>query len=134
VKQSEGGSLRHQVLECTALMASRAKGDVAAGLSRLLDAASQDPNAVPVLLALARGFLLLRQPAKARNQLKRLAKLPYRPEDGEALEAGCLLLADMHVAAGKYDLAQELCNRCVVGGGGGERRAGRRLLPGAWGL
>ncbi len=134
VKQAEGGSLRHQVLECYATMAGRAKADVEAALSRLLDCAGQDPNAVPVLLALARGFLLLKQPPKAKNQLKRLAKLPYRPEDGEELEAGCLLLADMQVAAGKYDLAQQLCSRWAgVTSPGWWRCRGRAGEAAGWG-
>lgn len=39
-------------------------------MGQLLDLANNDQNNVPVLMALAHGFLLLKQTAKARNQLK----------------------------------------------------------------
>lgn len=51
-------------------MASKARGDVETAVGQLLDLANNDPNNVPVLMALAHGFLLLKQTAKARNQLK----------------------------------------------------------------
>lgn len=54
-------------------MSSKAKGDVEAALSSLLDLAAAEPNNVPVLLALSHGFLLLKQAPKARNQLKRVS-------------------------------------------------------------
>lgn len=121
-------------------------------MGQLLDLANTDPNNVPVLMALAHGFLLLKQTAKARNQLKvggaavlctqlgtaqgrllhplahsllavtddvvcwgapagldcmqRVSKLPYVPEDADEFERAWLALADIHVAGGKFDLAQ----------------------------
>lgn len=54
------------------------RSDVEAGLSGLLDLAAADPNNVPVLLAMATGFLMLGQTPKARNQLKRVQKLQVR--------------------------------------------------------
>lgn len=59
-----------QVLSAYALMASKARADIEAAVRQLLDLAAADANDVPVLLALAHGFLLLKQTAKARNQLK----------------------------------------------------------------
>jgi tetratricopeptide repeat protein 21B len=53
-------------------MASKRRADVEAALSKLLDMAAADANNVPVLLALAYGFLLIKQTPKARNQLKRV--------------------------------------------------------------
>jgi hypothetical protein len=51
-------------------MASKARHDIEAAVAQLLDMASADASSVPVLMALAHGFLLLKQTAKARNQLK----------------------------------------------------------------
>jgi len=51
-------------------MASKSRGDIESAVGQLLDAANNDANNVPVLMALAHGFLLLKQMAKARNQLK----------------------------------------------------------------
>ena len=59
-----------QVLRAYAYMASAVRADVEVALGQLLELVGEDPNCVPVLLALSRAFLLLRQPAKARNQLK----------------------------------------------------------------
>ena len=102
----------------------------------------QDRDHVPTLLAMATAFMLLRQKPKARNQLKRIAKMPYTPEYGEDFEASwpgvaakpCrrrdawtqnshsfrppsqkawLSLASMHLKGGKFDLAQELCQKCL---------------------
>jgi hypothetical protein len=59
-----------QVLCTYTLMATKSRPDVEAAVGQLLDMANADPSNVPVLLGLAHGFLLLKQTAKARNQLK----------------------------------------------------------------
>lgn len=46
------------------------------------------------------------QVPKARNQLKRVSKLPYSPADADEFERAWLALADIHVQGGKFDLAQ----------------------------
>jgi hypothetical protein len=51
-------------------MASKSRSDIELAVGQLLDIANNDPRNVPVLMALAHGFLLLKQTAKARNQLK----------------------------------------------------------------
>lgn len=51
-------------------MASKTRPDVEAAVAQLLEMANADPNSVSVLMGLAHGFLLLKQTAKARNQLK----------------------------------------------------------------
>jgi tetratricopeptide repeat protein 21B len=40
---------------------------------------------------------MLKQTPKARNQLKRVQKIPYKPDEGEEFEKSWLLLADIHV-------------------------------------
>lgn len=72
-------TLNHAIIECCdcaqllsayTLMASKSRPDIEAAVGQLLDMANTDPNNVPVLMGLAHGFLLLKQTAKARNQLK----------------------------------------------------------------
>jgi hypothetical protein len=38
--------------------------------------------------------------------MQRVSKLPYVPEDADVFERAWLALADIHVAGGKFDLAQ----------------------------
>jgi len=113
VRPQDTQSQRYRVLDCYALMAGKEKNEIEEALSLLLDMASQDPNNVPVLLAMATGFMMLKQTPKARNQLKRLQKIPYKPDEAEEFERGWLLLADIHIQGGKFDLAQDLCQRCL---------------------
>lgn len=42
-------------------------------------------------------YLLLKQTPKARNQLKRIAKMPYTTEDADDYETSWLLLADIYI-------------------------------------
>ena len=55
-----------QVLSCYAQMASGQEEDVQAAVKQLLELAGQDRDSVPVLLALASGFMLKKQTPKAR--------------------------------------------------------------------
>jgi len=105
--------LRQRVLEIYVKMASGRHEDAEAALAILLDIAGRDREHVPTLMAMATAFLFLRQKAKARNQLKRISKLPYTPEYGDEFERAWLSLASMYVKGGKFDLAQDLCRKCL---------------------
>ncbi|KAL6760145.1 intraflagellar transport protein [Haematococcus lacustris] len=113
VRTQDMSSQRFQVLECYARMASRDTLQVEEALGTLLDMANLDPNNVPVLLAMATGFMLLKQTPKARNQLKRVQKISYKPDEAQEFERAWLLLADIHIQGGKFDLAQDLCQKCL---------------------
>lgn len=41
--------------------------------------------------------MLLKQTPKARNQLKRVQKIQYKPDEAEEFERAWLLLADIHI-------------------------------------
>lgn len=69
---------------------------------------------VPAMLGVAVAFVVLKQTPKARNMLKRIVKLEYRPDNAEEFERSWLMLADLYVHSGKYDLAQDLCKRCLT--------------------
>lgn len=107
--------MRRLVLEAYCLIATRNKADAEQACARLAEVAAEDPENVPVLLALATGFLSLKQAPKARNQLKRIAKMQrYVAEDWEEFEKAWLMLAEMQLAAGKHDQAQEMAKRCLL--------------------
>lgn len=113
VRGQAARSIRYKVLECYAQMATGDKGNVEEALSALLDIANSDRDNVPVLLAMATGFMMIKQTPKARNQLKRVQKIQFKPDEAEEFERSWLLLADIHIKAGKYDLAHELCKKCL---------------------
>lgn len=69
---------------------------------------------VGATLGLATGYVLQKQVARARNVLKRVAKAPWTVEEAESLERCWLLLADLHVQAGKHDPAVELLRRTLA--------------------
>ncbi len=57
---------------------------------------------------------MLKQAPKARNHLKRVAKIPFSAELVDDFERGWLMLADVYINGGKFDLAEELCWRCLA--------------------
>ena len=63
-----------------------------------------------------------KQPAKAKNQLKRVKKLPYDAADAEDFERAWLMSAEIAIKGGKTDLAQDLCHRCLKHNKGAARR------------
>ena len=73
-----------------------------------------DPNNVPSLLAMSTGFMMLKQEPKARNNLKRISKLNFKDEEAAEFEMCWLMLAELYNTSGKFDLAEELCKRCLA--------------------
>lgn len=70
-------------------------------------------NYVPVLLALSICKFLKKSPSDARNYLKVIQSKPYQPEFGDEYEKAWLLLADFFIANNKYDLAEQLLQKCL---------------------
>lgn len=106
--------LRIKVYECQSLMFTRVKGNVEKAvnvLSNIYDRGNR--NYVPALLAMAQALVIQKQITKARNQLKRIgdiAKKFYTAEWSDEFERAWLLLADIYIQSGKYDLAGQLCH------------------------
>ncbi|XP_077075262.1 tetratricopeptide repeat protein 21B [Siphateles boraxobius] len=65
------------------------------------------------LLAMARGFLQLKQIPRARNFLKRLTRMQWTGANADHLENACLLLADMYIKLGKYNHVDKLLDSCT---------------------
>ena len=98
-------------------MASRSREAVERALNTLVQmyqkSADSGVDNVPVLLAMLAACLLLKQTPKARNQLKRLAKANYSHSEAEEFEMGWLMLVELYVQGGMFDMAQELCKKCL---------------------
>jgi tetratricopeptide repeat protein 21B len=106
-------SLRHKMLECHALIGTKTRPNIELALSRFVETLKKDSECVPALRGMAMALLMLKQTPKARNCLKRIHKMKYDPTFAEDFEAGWLMLANMYIGTGKYDLAEELCQRCL---------------------
>lgn len=74
---------------------------------------SQQKDYVPALLAMATAYMILKQTPRARNQLKRISKMNWNIIDADEFEKSWLLLADIYIQSGKYDMAGELLKRCL---------------------
>ena len=62
---------------------------------------------------MATAYMMLKQTPKARNQLKRIAKMNWSIVDADEFEKSWLLLADIYIHSGKYDMAGDLLKRCL---------------------
>ena len=74
-----------------------------ADLTRVVWFGSLQKDHVPALLAMATAYMILKQTPRARNQLKRIAKMNWSIVDADEFEKSWLLLADIYIHSGKYD-------------------------------
>eukprot|EP00742_Colponemidia_sp_Colp-10_P005614 GILJ01006001.1.p1 GENE.GILJ01006001.1~~GILJ01006001.1.p1 ORF type:complete len:1335 (+),score=250.67 GILJ01006001.1:335-4006(+) len=102
------------VYQCYSWIATKQKQNIEKALSRLTNLLNQEREYVPALLCMAVGLMTQKQTPKARNALKRIAKMQYQPELADDFEKSWLLLSDIYVTGGKYDLAQEQCKKCLL--------------------
>lgn len=104
-----------RVLESYALMASKNKAKIEKAVNDLMALCGNDGSReyVPALLALSNALVLKGEPAKARNNLKRISKMKFDPEYSTEFERSWLMLADIYIEIGKYEFAQELCKKCL---------------------
>ncbi|XP_022305940.1 tetratricopeptide repeat protein 21B-like isoform X6 [Crassostrea virginica] len=111
--KAKPGDLRPKMLENMALIASKQKQNVEKALSNLMEVSANEREHVGALYGIAAAYMVLKQTPRARNQLKRIAKNNWTMQDAEDLEKGWLLLADIYIQTGKYDMATELLKRCL---------------------
>lgn len=103
----------HEVLLCYSDMLTRSKSKIDQVAHTCLKINERNKNFVPALLCMATAFMLNKQIPKARNQLKRISKLPYDPEFAADFENAYLMLSGIYIRTKKYDLAMQLCKRCL---------------------
>uniref|UniRef100_A0A8C6WI64 Tetratricopeptide repeat protein 21B n=1 Tax=Neogobius melanostomus TaxID=47308 RepID=A0A8C6WI64_9GOBI len=111
--QTPGGQLQLRILESYCLLATKQKANMEKALNVFTEIANNEKEHVPALLALATAYMMLKQTPRARTQLKRLSKMNWAIEDADEFEKSWLLLADIYIHSGKYDMATELLKRCL---------------------
>jgi tetratricopeptide repeat protein 21B len=105
--------LKIQVLEAYILLATRSKSKIDQAMQIFIDILEKEKDYLPALLGMSTTFMLEKSTTKARNALKRVAKMPYSHELADDFERGYLLLADIYIQKSKFDLSEDLCNRCL---------------------
>ncbi|EDO49516.1 predicted protein, partial [Nematostella vectensis] len=105
--------LKHRILENSVLMATKAKPNVERALAQFMEIATTERDYVPALLGMATAYMYLKQTPRARNQLKRIAKMNWTFEESEEFERSWLLLADIYIQSGKYDMSGDLLKKCL---------------------
>ncbi|RZF44920.1 hypothetical protein LSTR_LSTR013786 [Laodelphax striatellus] len=95
-------------------LTSGEKFDIEQAMNDLTSLASHETLRVGATLGLATGYILQKQTPRARNILKRVAKTAWQFEEAEHLERCWIMLADLHIQAGKQDQATELLKRVLT--------------------
>nr|XP_026693773.1 tetratricopeptide repeat protein 21B [Ciona intestinalis] len=106
-------SLKVQVLENLVLIATKNKTNIERALSSFVNMGQTKKDYVPAIVGMAVAYVMLKQTPKARNQLKRVAKMQWTSEEADEFEHAWLLLADIYIQASKYDMATELLKKCL---------------------
>jgi tetratricopeptide repeat protein 21B len=109
----EGLQLKTSVLEAYTYLATRSKPKIDHAMQIFIDILEKEKDYLPALLGMSTTFMLEKSTTKARNALKRIAKMPYSHELADDFERGYLLLADIYIQKSKFDLSEDLCNRCL---------------------
>lgn len=104
---------KHVVLQNYHLLASKTRGNIDRASQSFIEIIESDKDYLPALLGVSISFILKRQPDKARNTLRMIAKIPYDHDMASEFERSYLLLAELYVVKAKYDLAQDLCRKCL---------------------
>eukprot|EP00595_Chromulina_sp_UTEXLB2642_P003125 CAMPEP_0196764608 /NCGR_PEP_ID=MMETSP1095-20130614/6498_1 /TAXON_ID=96789 ORGANISM="Chromulina nebulosa, Strain UTEXLB2642" /NCGR_SAMPLE_ID=MMETSP1095 /ASSEMBLY_ACC=CAM_ASM_000446 /LENGTH=319 /DNA_ID=CAMNT_0042120631 /DNA_START=3380 /DNA_END=4336 /DNA_ORIENTATION=- len=107
-------ALKFKVLENNYLLATKQKTLVSKAMASYSAILDKDPDYLPAVLGMATGFMVEKSEHKAKNLLKRVAKMEINENDGEDYEKANLLLAKFHIDKTKNDLAQDLCQRCLL--------------------
>uniref|UniRef100_A0A672KST6 Tetratricopeptide repeat protein 21B-like n=1 Tax=Sinocyclocheilus grahami TaxID=75366 RepID=A0A672KST6_SINGR len=111
--QTPAGHVQLRILENYCYLATKQKANVERALNVFIEIANSEKDHVPALLAMATAYMILKQTPRARNQLKRIAKMNWNIIDADEFEKSWLLLADIYIQSGKYDMAGELLKRCL---------------------
>ncbi|XP_032880066.1 tetratricopeptide repeat protein 21B isoform X1 [Amblyraja radiata] len=111
--QTIQGHTQLRIMESCCLMATKQKANVEQALNVFTEIATAEKDHIPALFGMATAYMILKQTPRARNQLKRIAKLNWNAVDAEELEKSWLLLADVYIQSGKFDMALELLKRCL---------------------
>ncbi|CAG2246626.1 IFT139B [Mytilus edulis] len=107
----KAGDIRPKLLENMALIATKQKANIEKALNAFMEISTNERDHVGALYGMAAAYMVLKQTPRARNQLKRVGKNNWTMTDAEDLEKSWLLLADIYIQSGKYDMATELLKK-----------------------
>ena len=93
---------KHTVLESYVHMARGTKQGYEKAFEMCAEIVNEDHDNVPALLAVALCHMLEKQPTKAKNTLKRVAKLPYNAAEAEEFERAWLTSAELAMEGGSW--------------------------------
>ncbi|KAG7464116.1 hypothetical protein MATL_G00183890 [Megalops atlanticus] len=111
--QTPEGQVQLRIMENYCLLATKQKANVEKALNVFTEIVNNEKDHVPALLGMATAYMILKQTPRARNQLKRISKMNWSDIDADEFEKSWLLLADIYIQSGKYDMAGELLKRCL---------------------
>ncbi|XP_046806712.1 tetratricopeptide repeat protein 21B-like [Lucilia cuprina] len=108
-------TLNHRLLQNFLKLASKQKFQIESALQDFTELAGRDEFQCSVgpILGMATGLVQLKQTQRAKNHLKRLARVSWNFEEAEYLERSWLLLADIYVNANKWDVAEGLVDKVL---------------------
>ncbi|KAI2660900.1 Tetratricopeptide repeat protein 21B [Labeo rohita] len=111
--QTPAGHVQLRILENYCYLATKQKANVERALNVFIEIANSEKDHVPALLAMATAYMILKQTPRARNQLKRIAKMNWNIIDADEFEKSWLLLADIYIqdAAMNYEMAWKYSNQ-----------------------
>ncbi|KAL1513227.1 hypothetical protein ABEB36_002663 [Hypothenemus hampei] len=97
------------------LLATKEKHNIEQSLEDFIAIASLNPSKenLGATLGMSTAYTLLKQPQRAKNQLKRIVKSPWTFDDAEYLEKCWLLLADQYIQSNKLESAKELIMKVI---------------------
>ena len=107
-------AMKLKIMENYCLIATKNKQNIEQALESFMEIVATQSDHVPALLGSAIAFMSLKQTPRARNQLKRIAKMSWNPMDADEFEQGWLLLADIYITNSKYDMALDLIRKCTA--------------------
>ncbi|XP_048871259.1 tetratricopeptide repeat protein 21B isoform X2 [Brienomyrus brachyistius] len=111
--QTPDGHVQLRIMENYCFLATKQKASVEKALSVFTEIVNNEKDHVPALLGMATAYMIQKQTPRARNQLKRIAKMNWNAIDADEFEKSWLLLADIYIQSGKYDMAADLLKRCL---------------------
>ncbi|XP_058826203.1 tetratricopeptide repeat protein 21B-like [Topomyia yanbarensis] len=108
-------ALNHRLLQNFHALASRNKTSIDRALQDFTSIASQEEykEHVGAVYGIASTYVILKQSQRAKNQLKRIARNNWTFEEADYLEKSWLLLADLYLQAGKFEMATDLLTRVL---------------------
>ncbi|XP_053697755.1 tetratricopeptide repeat protein 21B-like [Sabethes cyaneus] len=111
----DNAALNHRLLQNFHLLASKQKHNIDRALQDFTAILAQEEykEQIGAVYGIASAYVILKQSQRAKNQLKRIAKNTWTFEEADYLERSWLLLADLYLQAGKYEMATDLLSRVL---------------------